>query len=467
MSVPARSSHSFSFASVLNGTVFAVVGVANLYLLAYVFGQVFDSAYQLLAGAVGIVLFTFFGRYHMISQWKVGRSGSIGTRVLLSWLVLVAALVFVGFLTRQTDQFQRRLVLAWLVITPIWFVLAHITVRWFFLRFFPSRLRSRSALIVFLSPASHRLAETFRNLDTPQIQLVGFFEDRHVSRVDELPPGLHIVGQTEELKEYVNQNRIDVVFVVLPLEGANRAMRVFEQLGDTTASVYYVPDSNVFQLDHMRFSDVGGIPVFTLTDTPFFGADGLLKRAMDIALSTAILIAIAPLFLVIALAIRRTMGSPVFFTQKRYGLDGLEIDVYKFRTMTVTENGDQVVQACRDDERVTPLGAFLRRTSIDEWPQFWNVLKGDMSLVGPRPHAVAHNEQYRSLIAGYMVRHKVRPGLTGLAQVNGLRGETRELGDMQRRVEYDLRYIRNWSPGLDLSIIARTAWLVFRDQSAY
>ncbi|MES1925303.1 undecaprenyl-phosphate glucose phosphotransferase [Salinisphaera sp. T31B1] len=455
------------FAPVLHGAVFASVGVGNLYLLARLFGQVFDDSYQLLAFAVFVVLFTFFGRYSMVWQWKVGRSGSIGTRVLVSWLVLAASLVFIGFLTRQTQDLQRRVILLWLVSTPLWFMVAHLGVRRLFLTFFPSSLRSRSTLIVFLNPASHRLAQMFANLDTPQFRLVGFIEDRNGERAMPPPSGMEIVSDTQNLANYVNQHRIEVVFVVLPLEGASRAMRVVEQLGNTTASVYYVPDSNLFQLDYMRFSEVGGIPVFTLTETPFFGADGLLKRLMDIAFSSAILITIAPFCLLVALAVRIKMGSPIIFTQKRYGLDGREINVHKFRTMTVAEDGDVVVQASRDDKRITPLGAFLRRTSIDEWPQFWNVLKGDMSLVGPRPHAVAHNEQYRSLVDRYMVRHKVKPGLTGLAQVNGLRGETRELDAMKRRVEHDLKYIRDWSPGLDLSILLRTAWIVFRDRSAY
>jgi putative colanic acid biosynthesis UDP-glucose lipid carrier transferase len=173
------------------------------------------------------------------------------------------------------------------------------------------------------------------------------------------------------------------------------------------------------------------------------------------------------LFLAIAIAIKLTSPGSIIFKQRRYGLDGREIVVYKFRTMTVSEDSDNIRQATRDDDRITPVGAFLRRTSLDELPQFINVLQGRMSVVGPRPHAVAHNEEYRPLIKGYMVRHKVNPGITGLAQVLGYRGETKTVDAMQKRIEYDLEYLRNWSITLDLRIILRTVRLVLSDKMAY
>ena len=212
---------------------------------------------------------------------------------------------------------------------------------------------------------------------------------------------------------------------------------------------------------------VCGTPVISVCETPFKGVDGAAKRASDIVLSLLILTLISPLLLVIAVAVK--LGSPgqVIFKQRRYGLDGEEIVVYKFRSMTVTEDGKNVQQAQRNDRRITPLGAFLRKTSLDELPQFVNVLQGRMSIVGPRPHAVAHNELYRKLIKGYMVRHKVKPGITGLAQVSGFRGETDTLDKMQGRINHDLEYLRNWSLRLDLLIIFKTIRLVVKDQSAY
>ena len=216
-----------------------------------------------------------------------------------------------------------------------------------------------------------------------------------------------------------------------------------------------------------RVDSVSGMPVLGVFDSPFSGVNGLLKRASDIVLSLLILVSIFPLLLLLALLVKLTSPGPAIFRQRRYGLDGEEIVVYKLRTMTVTEDGDSIRQCGKRDPRVTPLGAFLRRSSLDELPQLVNVLQGRMSLVGPRPHAVAHNELYRKLIKGYMQRHKVRPGLTGWAQVNGLRGETQSVEKMKARIDYDLDYLRNWSLRLDLSIIAKTVCIVLTGRNAY
>jgi putative colanic acid biosynthesis UDP-glucose lipid carrier transferase len=218
-----------------------------------------------------------------------------------------------------------------------------------------------------------------------------------------------------------------------------------------------VPDICVFDLIQARTRDILGIPVIAMCETPFSGYRGAAKRLTDITLSVLLLPLLLPAILVIAVMIKSTSPGPVFFRQRRYGLDGREILVYKFRTMNVIEDGTRVVQATAHDPRVTPVGRLLRRYSLDELPQLFNVLRGTMSLVGPRPHAVIHNEQYRKLIKGYMVRHKVPPGITGLAQVNGCRGETAQLEQMQARVDYDLEYLRRWSPLLDIKILMATA----------
>jgi putative colanic acid biosynthesis UDP-glucose lipid carrier transferase len=246
-----------------------------------------------------------------------------------------------------------------------------------------------------------------------------------------------------------------------------RILQVLDELKDTTASIFFVPDMFVTDLIQGRTGSVCGMPVISVCETPFTGSNGLVKRLSDIVLSIVILILISPLLLIVAVAVKLSSPGPVIFRQRRYGLDGKQILVYKFRSMTVTEDGSSVQQATKNDNRITPLGAILRKTSIDELPQFINVLQGRMSIVGPRPHAVAHNEMYRKLIKGYMVRHKVKPGITGWAQVNGYRGETDTLDKMEGRIEYDLDYLRNWSLWLDLYIIAKTIRLVFKDQQAY
>jgi len=214
-------------------------------------------------------------------------------------------------------------------------------------------------------------------------------------------------------------------------------------------------------------SHVGNIQTLSVYNNPMSGGAAALKRFEDIVLSSIILTIIALPMLAIAIGIKLTSKGPVIFKQDRYGLNGKRIKMWKFRSMTVTENADKVTQAKKGDARITKFGAFLRRTSLDELPQFINVLKGDMSVIGPRPHAVAHNEEYRKMVDFYMLRHKVRPGITGWAQVNGWRGETETLDKMQKRIEYDLDYIRNWSLWMDFKILILTLFKGFVGKNAY
>jgi putative colanic acid biosynthesis UDP-glucose lipid carrier transferase len=276
-----------------------------------------------------------------------------------------------------------------------------------------------------------------------------------------------VLGKIQDLPAYVKLHHVDLIYVSLPMVSQPRILGLLDALGDTTASIYFVPDTFVTDLIEGRVEAVSGIPAVAVCKTPFGGMDRVIKRGSDILLSLLILLLISPLLLLIALAVKLTSPGPAIFKQRRYGLDGDEIKVYKFRSMTVLDDGGKIEQAQKGDSRVTPLGAFLRRTSLDELPQFFNVLQGRMSIVGPRPHAVSHNEMYRKLIKGYMQRHKVKPGITGWAQVNGCRGETEILEKMKARIDYDLEYLRNWSLRLDLYIIAKTAWVVLKGDNAY
>jgi putative colanic acid biosynthesis UDP-glucose lipid carrier transferase len=238
-------------------------------------------------------------------------------------------------------------------------------------------------------------------------------------------------------------------------------------LRDTVASVYFVPDLHALNNIQARVDVVHGIPMFAVYASPFFGVRPLAKRASDIVLSGLAVICLSPVLIAVAVGVKLTSDGPVIFRQRRYGLDGRQIMVYKFRSMTVTEDGaSSYTQVTRSDSRVTPFGAFIRRTSLDELPQLLNVLEGTMSLVGPRPHAIAVNEHYRSLIPSYMLRHKVKPGITGWAQVNGFRGGD-DLRTMTKRIEFDLDYLKNWSIWFDLRIILRTCSVIWSDRDAY
>jgi putative colanic acid biosynthesis UDP-glucose lipid carrier transferase len=325
----------------------------------------------------------------------------------------------------------------------------------------------RRVAFVGCTEASLALAERIAaNTNTLGMSVAGFFDDRSCDRLG-LGDKVHRLGSLTDIVTAVHRNQLDAIFIALPIRQVQRVMDLVEELRNTTMSIYYVPDVLVFDLIQARTSEILGMPVVAMCETPFYGYGGLVKRITDVSFALAILTVGLPLMLLIALGIKLTSHGPVLFKQRRYGLDGHEITVYKFRTMTVLEDGDQVQQATRTDSRVTSLGRFLRRYSLDELPQLINVLQGRMSLVGPRPHAVAHNEEYRRLIKGYMVRHKAPPGITGLAQINGCRGETTRIEDMQARVNYDLEYLRRWSPLLDLKILALTAVRVLKDDNAY
>ena len=247
-----------------------------------------------------------------------------------------------------------------------------------------------------------------------------------------------------------------MIYVTLPARQEGRIADLLDTLRDTTASIYLVPDVFIIDLIQSRADSIGSIPIVALCETPFHGVNALIKRSTDIVLGTLFLLIALPVMVLVAIGVKLTSKGPVIFKQRRYGLDGHEIVIYKFRSMTVMEDSGDIKQATKDDARITPLGRFLRRTSLDEFPQLINVLQGRMSLVGPRPHAIAHNEMYRQLIKGYMIRHKVTPGITGLAQIMGWRGETEDLAAMERRIHYDLEYLRNWSLAFDLEIIFRT-----------
>jgi len=271
----------------------------------------------------------------------------------------------------------------------------------------------------------------------------------------------------QQIASYAKNQKIDHIYIALPMASQPRIIALLDDLRDTTSSVFFVPDLFVTDLIQGRVEQIAGMPVVAVCDTPFTGFNGVLKRMEDVVLGSLIVLLISPVLLAVGLAVKLSSPGPIVFKQRRYGLDGKDVLVYKFRSMTVTEDGDKsYTQVTKGDARVTKVGAFIRKTSLDELPQFINVLQGRMSIVGPRPHAVAVNENYRKQIPGYMVSHKVRPGITGWAQVNGYRGGD-DLAHMTKRIEFDLDYLRNWSLKLDLKIILRTVGLVAKDSTAY
>lgn len=386
--------------------------------------------------------------------------------VFTSWLALLVILALCAYATSSFDLFDREVLLWWVVITPVLQWLA-VWVGQQVVRRTASRPgKRRGAVVIGAGPLGVKVANALLESRAQGVDFLGYFDDRTDERVhNEAAP--QRLGALRDAAPYVREHAVHEVYITLPLGSQPRIVELLEQVQGTTASVFFVPDVFGISIIQGRLQDMNGIPVVGICETPFTGTNELVKRISDIVLASLILVLISPLLLVIAIGVKLSSPGPAIFRQRRNGLDGEEIIVYKFRSMRAMDNGEVVKQATKNDPRITPFGAFLRRTSLDELPQFINVLQGRMSIVGPRPHAVAHNELYRQLIKAYMVRHKVKPGITGWAQVHGHRGETDTVEKMQARVEYDLEYLRNWSLGLDLQIIARTIIVVLRGSNAY
>jgi len=420
----------------------------------------FDGPYLILA--LLVFSMTFPGN----PARDTASAGGLIRDIVTSWLAIIALLLLLGWASGTLGAFNQRAILTWIIATPLALFAAHRLVPVILPRVLAAESVQKTAVIASANELGRRLAESLCTNPFLGIRFAGYFDDRGITRTDGIKPGAGL-GSLSQLAEYVKAHRIDLIYITLPMASQPRILRLLEELHDTTASIYFAPDIFLFDLIQARMETMGGIPVLAVCESPFYGLDGLIKRAADIVLASTILALISPFMAAIAIGVKLSSPGPVLFKQRRYGLDGREILVYKFRSMSVIEDGTVIQQATRNDPRVTRFGALLRQYSLDELPQFINVLQGRMSVVGPRPHAVAHNEIYRKLIRGYMIRHKVKPGLTGLAQVNGLRGETDSLDKMKARIEYDLTYLRNWSLLLDLQIVVKTIGVVLRKQNAY
>jgi len=427
----------------------------------------YSAVIAILFAMVMFYLLSDFGQLY--TSWRGERIREELRKVSGIWAVSFAGVAVADYLSPEITVLNGSAQLLWFSL-----VLGGLCGYRILLRFGLHALRrrglnTRSVAIAGAGTLGQRLATRIASAPWMGLELVDFFDDKRHDPVS-LGKGmvkLPISGNLEALVERARAGDLDRIYIALPMRSEKRIRWLVQQLSDTTTSVYIVPDVFVFDLLHARTQNIDGIPTISIFDSPMVGASAVVKRLEDIILSSLILSLIAVPMLLIAAAVKFTSPGPAFFRQKRYGIDGRPIEVWKFRSMRVMENGASVTQATRHDSRITPVGAFLRRTSLDELPQFINVFMGDMSIVGPRPHAIAHNEEYRGKIGSYMLRHKVKPGITGWAQVNGWRGETDTLEKMQKRVEFDLAYINNWSLWWDLKIVFLTLFKGFVHQNAY
>ncbi len=385
----------------------------------------------------------------------------IRTTIVFLWIV-----AFAGLLHLYGQSVPWTAILVWALFAICATALVLPAIVWLVLRYFRRR-EGVSVLLVAINAASIELARRLRDDDWLAVKVHGFLEDRTPDRFP-ICDDFQLLGRFEEAAKFVKDLHIDRVYLSLPMEAEMRLRPIFDALQDTTASIYFIHDFVECKPIRARLEMICGIPLFGVCEAPSVEAQWFIKSVLDRLFAFTGLVALSPLLLLTALAIKLDSAGPIFYRQPRYGMSGDIFQIWKFRSMTAHQKATgKTVQASKNDARVTRVGKFIRRTSIDELPQLFNILSGEMSLVGPRPHAADHNETYRQLIQGYMIRHKVRPGLTGWAQVNGWRGETDTLDKMEQRVIFDLEYLRLWSVWFDFYILARTVTLVLSAKNAH
>lgn len=434
-----------------------------------------------IVGLVMLAVSIIFSRFNVYRPWRTSDIYNEVRLIAYAWLSVATLGALLLYMTKTGATFSRIWVGSWWVVTFVIFIVLRLCLRTALRQLRKRGHNLKYVIVLGAGELGRNVARQIRENEWTGLQVIGFLDDDEslqgtdidgvpvlgsLARVSELSrrPGADTRAHDEE---QTGLDAIDQAWIALPLSAEKRIKEVCELFENTTVSLRFVP--NIFTYDLLNYSidELAGIPVINLSESTISGSAGFIKRVEDVCVSLVAIPVTAPLMLVIALAIKLGDGGPVLFRQRRYGIDGREMVVWKFRTMSVMEDDDEIPQATRNDDRVTRVGAFLRKTSLDELPQFFNVLQGQMSVVGPRPHSVAHNEQYRRIIRNYMWRHKVKPGITGWAQINGWRGETDTPEKMEKRIEFDIEYINNWSVWLDIKIIFQTLYKGFTGKHAY
>ncbi|MBB1372820.1 undecaprenyl-phosphate glucose phosphotransferase [Pseudoalteromonas sp. SR43-6] len=429
----------------------------------------FESSPYYMVAVLGIAL-SYLYSAELFSTYRSWRAGKFRTMVLCAWASLLTAfalLVLVSFVFKFSENLSRIGIGLWFLLSIIYLYAWRFIVHMYKKQRRRMGLNLRNVAIVGATESAVYLYDEITKNDELGFKFLGFFDDRKPERLFQNSTKHDVTGKIQDAVNSARNGEIGVLYIALPMKADKRIADILLQLGDTTVDVHIIPDFLMSNLIHARIEHVGDVDTLSVFESPFIGAREFIKRTEDIIVASIILMLISPILIAITFAVKFTSKGPVIFKQDRYGLDGRKIKVWKFRSMTVTENSAVVTQATKNDARITPLGGFLRRTSLDELPQFINVLKGDMSIVGPRPHAVAHNEEYRKKVEFYMLRHKAKPGITGWAQINGWRGETDTLDKMEKRVEFDLHYIKHWSLWFDVKIIFMTIFKGFKNANAY
>lgn len=452
---------------------FLAVGLSGLWLVSVSptdLGNNVDlyARVTLIASLAFAVLAESLGSYDIEAQFSL-RLG--WRRVALAWTMAALFLITMGFLLKTSEAVSRGWAISWFAAGGAALLLTRIATTMWVRRLKVRGTFNERVAIFGAGPQGVRFAEYVQAHDRLTITLVGIFDDRRPDRLPTEAAGVPVLGNLTTLIGMIRDGLIDQVVVALPWAAERRLQDVMARLVLTPVKVRLAPDLVSFSFAHRPVVILGDVPVMTLFERPISGLSGIAKTIEDKVLATLILIAVSPIMAFAALAIRLNSSGPILFRQPREGFNNGTFSCFKFRTMYHDQlEYRNITQASRDDPRITGVGRFLRRTSIDELPQLFNVLIGDMSLVGPRPHAAstrAGGRLFSDVVQSYAARHKVKPGITGWAQVCGWRGETDTEEKLIKRIEHDLYYIENWSIWLDLYILVRTVGAVVLPRNAF
>lgn len=446
--------------------------VATLLAASWLYLGSIPKNYFILAGLGCVIYLLFAQNFELYRNQDFTTTFQKIQRLTACWAMTVLVILMLAFFAKRSEVHSRVVIAIWLMAVPYFMVTARAISRFSKKKLFAEDQYQNKAIVIGATEAGYHMAGALGKNDSI-LTFEGIYDDTEKStdqRAANQADGnvaYPIKGSIEQALVLAKSRELKHVFIALQPLGTEKVKALIQSFADSTARVYVVPNMQTFDLMQSRWRTINGVPTVSVHDTPFNGVRSAIKRVEDIVASTIILTLISPVLAVVAMGVKMSSPGPIIFKQKRYGLDGKEILIWKFRSMSTQDNGSVVKQATKNDPRVTKFGAFIRKTSLDELPQFFNVLQGRMSIVGPRPHAVAHNEEYRKIVEKYMLRHKVKPGITGLAQVSGYRGETDTLDKMEKRVEYDLKYIRTWTLWLDIKIIVMTVFKGFVGKTAY
>ncbi|RJF98371.1 undecaprenyl-phosphate glucose phosphotransferase [Noviherbaspirillum saxi] len=410
--------------------------------------------------------FLLFPKFELYTSWRGRSLPDMFMRMGAAWGVVLLIGLFFSFLVHHVGNVSRLWMFYWYACGMTSLIAFRFAV-YYVLRYLRTKgLNNKRVVIVGYGSTGREMHRRALQQDWTGYDVKAVCADpEDADKI--LDSSIARINSTEQIHQFVVANHIHEIWITLPLMASPRLQELQYQLRNTLVDIRWVPDILGLQMLGNKMGNFLGLPVVDLNQPISSGVNGIVKDLFDRTFAIVALFLLMPLFIVIAILIKRSSPGPVLFRQPRLGLNGREFNVYKFRSMKIHQEQNVVTQATKHDPRITPIGAFLRRTSLDELPQFINVVLGDMSVVGPRPHALQHNEMYKDLLETYMLRHRVKPGITGWAQIHGHRGETDTVDKMARRVEFDLHYIQHWSLWMDVRIIIWTAFKGWTGKNAY